>query len=205
MTIIAIIYARTSLDCPISADDQIQRLESVAEERGWTVIKIFTDDPSSVRKGQDKRPGESALLDAIRSADVQKVLIYGVDRVGKFLNELVGFLETCRAADVAVYSHEQGIDTATSNGTTLLDLSAMMAFHLRQSRREKILRGQANARNLSVRFGRPPLPKTKVEKAKLGLVAGKGVREVARLSGISAASASRLKETMGSALAATIN
>jgi DNA invertase Pin-like site-specific DNA recombinase len=130
------------------------------------------------------------------------VLINGIDRIGRSLVELVGFLETCRSTGAAVYFHEQCIDTSTSNGLSLFDFSTIMAFHLRQSRREKILRGQANARNLSVRFGRPPLPKTKVEKAKLGLVAGKGVREVARMAGISPASVSRLKGSLGSALAA---
>jgi hypothetical protein len=59
-------------------------------------------------------------------------------------------------------------------------------------RRDKILRGQTAVRGL-VRFGRPPIPKAKVEMAKQELTAGKGVREVARLAGISASAASRLK------------
>jgi hypothetical protein len=44
-----------------------------------------------------------------------------------------------------------------------------------------------------VRFGRPPIAKAKVMRAKQELAAGKGVRQAARLAGISAASASRLK------------
>ena len=86
------------------------------------------------------------------------------------------------------------IDTETSNGMSLLDLTAMMALHLRQSRRDRILRGQAAARSLSIRFGRPPIPTAKIEKAKHFLAMGKGVREVARLAGgISPSSVSRIK------------
>jgi DNA invertase Pin-like site-specific DNA recombinase len=90
------------------------------------------------------------------------------------------------------------LDTATSNGMSLFDLSTMMASHLRQSRRDRILRGQAAARSLSIRVGRPPIAKPKVEKTKQFLTAGKGVREIARLAGISPASVSRIKTSMTS-------
>jgi hypothetical protein len=73
---------------------------------------------------------------------------------------------------------------------------AMMALHLRQSRRDRILRGQAAARSLSIRFGRPPIAKAKVEKARIAPAAGKGVRQAARLAGISPASVSRLKNAV---------
>jgi DNA invertase Pin-like site-specific DNA recombinase len=100
-----------------------------------------------------------------------------------------------------LWLHEQGVDSAVSNGMSMLDLSAMMALHLRQSRRDRILRGQAAARSLSIRFGRPPIAKAKMEKARIALAAGKGVRQAARLAGISAASASRLNTALGNASA----
>jgi hypothetical protein len=55
---------------------------------------------------------------------------------------------------------------------------------------------------LSIRFGRPPISQARQEKARRELAAGKGVREAARLSGMSAASASRLKNEMSGAEAA---
>jgi DNA invertase Pin-like site-specific DNA recombinase len=163
---------------------------------GWMVTQVFVDRPMPIRKGKERRPGEAALLDMIRSSGVQRVLVWSIDPVGRSLDELVGFIETCRVADVGVYLHEQGIDTAGSNGMSMFDFGTMMAFHLRQSRRDRILRGQAAARAASVRFGRPPIAASKVEKAKQGLAAGKGVRAVARLAGISAATVSRLKGAM---------
>jgi DNA invertase Pin-like site-specific DNA recombinase len=195
MTVTAI-YVRTSPDCPVSAEDQIAHLKAVATDYGWTVSQIFSDRPTSVRKVRDQRPGEAGLIAAIKAGDVQQVLIFGIDRIGKSLVELVSFFEVCRAAGVSVYLHEQKLDTVGSNGLSLLDLTGMMAFHLRQSRRDKILRGQAAARSASVRFGRPPIPSTKIEMAKQLLREGKGTRQVGRLAGISAASASRLKGAM---------
>ena len=155
MRIRVAIYARTSPDCPLSADDQVQRLKTVAAERGWTGRQIFTDRPTSAR-GPDRRPGEAALIDAIRN---------GADRSGVHLVDLPDreiacrsgrrFMETCRTAGVALWIDEQRIDTETSNGMSLFDFGEMMALHVRQCRRDRILRGQAAARSLSIRFGRP--------------------------------------------------
>jgi DNA invertase Pin-like site-specific DNA recombinase len=75
---------------------------------------------------------------------VNKVLIWSIDRVGRSLVDLVTFMEACRAAGVSLWLYEQGLDTAGSNGLPLFDVTAMLAFHLRQTRRDRILRGQAN-------------------------------------------------------------
>jgi DNA invertase Pin-like site-specific DNA recombinase len=154
-----------------------------------------------IKRGREQRPAEAALLNAIRSRSVNRVMIFSIDRAGRSLAELVGFLETCRTAGVSLYVQEQNLDTVASNGLTLFDVAAMMALHLRQGRRDRILRGQAAARNANVRFGRPPMSQTKVDRAKRELAAGKGVRQVARLAGISAASVSRLKNSTTTVLA----
>jgi DNA invertase Pin-like site-specific DNA recombinase len=149
MTITAIIYARSSVDCSASAEEQAECLQAVAASRRWTVKRMFSDHPMPMKRGREQRPGETALLAAIRSGGVNKVLMFSIDRVGRSLPELVGLLETCREAGVEVYIHDRRIDTATSNGLSLFDFGQMGT--------------------------------------------GRGVRETARLSGISAASVSKLK------------
>ena len=119
MRIRAAIYARTSPDCPLSADDQVQRLQTVAAERDWTVSQILTDRPTSAR-GPDRRPGEAALLEAIRKGEIDKVLLWSIDRFGRSLVEMTGLLKACRTAGVGLYLHEQGLDTETSSGMSLL-------------------------------------------------------------------------------------
>jgi len=192
------IYARSSPDCPVSADEQVENLTTVAIERGWTVAHVFADRPTAVKKDQDRRSGELSLIEAIRSGAIDRVLVWSIDRIGKSLADLVTFMETCRSACVAVNLYDEGFDSETSNGLSLFDVSALLAHHLRQSRRDRILRGQAAARALSIRFGRPPIAKPKVEKAKQFLALGKGVRQVAKMAGISPASASRIKTSMTS-------
>jgi DNA invertase Pin-like site-specific DNA recombinase len=197
MTIRAAIYARSSPDCPLSSEDQVERLSSIAFEHGWKVESVFTDRPVSAKKGLDRRPGEVALAEVIRSGTIDRVLVSSICRVGKSLTDLIAFLEECRSAGVAVYLHEQNIDTAAVSG--LIEMAALMAYHLRQTRRDRILRGQAAARALSIRFGRPPISQARQEKARQELANGRGVREAARIAGISAASVSRLKNSMNAA------
>ena len=193
MTSNVVIYARTSPDCTVSAEAQVASLKAVAADHGWAVVNVFADHLATAKK--DRRPGEQRLLEAIRSRDsVDKVLIWSIDRLGRSLLDLVNFIEACRTASIGLYLHEQRHDTSASDGMSLFDLSKLLAHHQHQSRRDKILRGQAAVRGL-VRFGRPPMPAIKVEKAKRALLAGKGIRETARLSGISAASVIRLRNS----------
>ncbi|MGA7244193.1 MAG: recombinase family protein, partial [Terracidiphilus sp.] len=112
MPISAVIYARLSSDCPLSAEDQAASLRTVAAERGWTVTRVFIDRPTT-KKGRDWRPGQTALIEAIRSGSVERVMLYGIDRVGRTVAELVGFIEVCRSRGVALHFSTQNLDTAT--------------------------------------------------------------------------------------------
>ena len=56
--------------------------------------------------------------------------------------------------------------------------------------------GQLRARAAGVRFGRPPVPSGCLEKVRMALQSGQGVRQAARSSGISAAKVSRIKAQM---------
>ncbi len=104
----------------------------------------------------------------------------GSDRAGRPPVDLVSFLETCRAADVSLWLDQEKLDTTASNGLSLFDVAGMMAHHLRQGRQRTILKGQQAPRNLDVRFGRPPIPVGKVEKAKAFWMSGQGVRQASR-------------------------
>ena len=109
---------------------------------------------------------------------------------------MVGFLETCRTARCRVYCHEQGLDTETSQW----NVAVRYGRHDGAARPPDPSRSNSTwsgcRQGLSIRFGRPPIPRAKVEKAKHELAAGRGVREAGRLAGISAASVSRLKNAM---------
>ena len=72
MSTSAVIYARSSLDCPLSAEAQVASLRAIAADNGWLVAKVLIDRPTTMNKGRDRRPGQMALLEAIRSGSVDR-------------------------------------------------------------------------------------------------------------------------------------
>ena len=115
MTSNVVIYARTSPDCTVSAEAQVAGLKAFAADHGWAVANVFVDHQATAKK--DRRPAEQALLEAIRGRDsVDRVLIWSIDRVGRSLVDLVGFIEACRTASIGLYLHEQGSTRAPLMG-----------------------------------------------------------------------------------------
>lgn len=189
------VYGRTGPACPLTAEAQVEHLNAVATQHGWTVTHEFTDRPRSVRR--DHRPGESALISAISNRLLDRLLLLSLDRIGRTSADLVSFLEVCRVAEVSLWVDDQKLDTSTANGLSIFDVVEMLALHQRHSRREQILRGLSAARSLSIKLGRPSLSPAKIKKAKELIIAGKGIRESARLvGGISPASICRIKASM---------
>ena len=82
-------------------------MRKVAAECGWTVGHVFTDRPTTVRQGQDRRPSELALIEAIRGGGFDVVLLWSTDRIGKSLVDLIQFMESCRLAGASLWMEEQ--------------------------------------------------------------------------------------------------
>ena len=79
-------------------------------------MATFTDEGISGAKGRDKRPGYDALLRGVARRDFQMVASWSVDRLGRSLPDLVGFLGSIQEKGVDLYLHQQGLDTSTSAG-----------------------------------------------------------------------------------------
>lgn len=57
----------------------------------------------------------------------------------------------------------------------------------------RVIAGQARARAKGVRFGRPPLPPSRVEKVRRAVADGRSIRAVAKSIGVSTATVQRVK------------
>ena len=51
MPLSAVIYARSSSDYPLSAEEQAANLRTVAADHGWMVAKVFIDRPTMSKRG----------------------------------------------------------------------------------------------------------------------------------------------------------
>ncbi len=174
----AAIYARVSTNGQ-STDAQIQQLRDVAKRSGWDVVEEFVDHGISGAKGRDQRPAFDQMCQAAVRREIDVVMAWSVDRLGRSLQHLVGFLSELHAARVDLYLHQQGIDTTTPAGKAMFQMSAVFAEFERAMISDRVKAGLERARLRGKKLGRPKVPLT-VENAILAARAkGKGIRRIA--------------------------
>jgi DNA invertase Pin-like site-specific DNA recombinase len=171
------IYARVSTDSQTVAN-QLQELQAVAQRQGWIVAAVFTDEGISGAKGRDKRPGYDALLKAVARREIDLVASWSVDRLGRSLPDLVGFLASIQEKGVDLYLHRQGLDTSTSAGRAMFGMLSVFAEFERAMIRERIMSG---LRRTSKKSGRKPMSDDRLDAIRSSLHGGLGIRAAARL------------------------
>jgi len=171
------IYARVSTDSQ-TVENQLQELHAVAQRNGWIVVAVHTDEGISGAKGRDKRPGYDALLTGVARKDYEMIACWSVDRLGRSLPHLVGFLGDIQAKGVDLYLHQQGLDTSTPSGRMLFQMLSVFAEFERAMIRERIMSG---LRRTSKKSGRRPMADDRAEAIRRSLQDGLGIRATARL------------------------
>jgi DNA invertase Pin-like site-specific DNA recombinase len=79
-----------------------------------------------------------------------------VDRLGRSLQDLVGFLEELRAKGVDLYLHVQGLDTSTPAGRAMFQMLGVFNEFERAMIQVRVRAGLERARARGRRLGRPP-------------------------------------------------
>ena len=115
------IYVRVSTGSQ-NTENQLRELRQVAERHDWMVAAEFADNGISGSKGRDQRPGLHALLQAVARREIDIVMAWSVDRLGRSLQNLVEFLAELHSKRVDLYLHQQGLDTSTPAGKALFQM-----------------------------------------------------------------------------------
>ena len=172
------LYGRVSTDRTQTVENQLRELHEVAQRNGWIVVAVYTDEGISGAKGRDKRPGYDALLTGIARREFDMIAAWSVDRLGRSLPHLVGFLGDIQAKGVDLYLHQQGLDTSTPSGRAMFGMLGVFAEFERAMIRERILAG---LRRTDKKSGRKPMPEDRAEAIRKSLRDGLGIRATARL------------------------
>jgi DNA invertase Pin-like site-specific DNA recombinase len=184
-----------------TVENQRRDLEAAVERRGWRVVAEFCDEGISGANGRDKRPGFDKLCRAILRHQFDIVAAWSVDRLGRSLQDLVGFLGELHGAGVDLYLDRQGVDTSTPAGKALFQMLGVFAEFERSIIQERIAAGIVRARAKGTTsgkaFGRPRAA------VRAALAAGMGIRRTARLVGTGNVSAAERPRRMARELACT--
>lgn len=154
------IYARVSTQQQ-TVENQLFELREVATRNGWHVVAELTDSGISGGKGRDGRPGFDQLLKKATRREIDLVMAWSIDRLGRSLQHLVSFMNDLQAAGVDLYVHQQAMNTSTPTGRMVFGIFSALGEYERELIRERIIAGQRRARAQGVKLGRP----TKVNEA----------------------------------------
>ena len=138
------LYMRVSTDKDQTIENQRRELMAACERRGWRVVAEFCDEGISGAKGRDKRQAFDRLHKAIVRHQFDVVAAWSVDRLGRSLQDLVGFLGEVHAAGVDLYLDRQGLDTSTPAGKALFQMLGVFAEFERTLIIERTLAGIAS-------------------------------------------------------------
>ena len=167
-------------------------LEAAASRAGWSIVAVFEDAGVSGSKGRDQRPAFDKLHPAVTRREIDIAGVWSVDRLGRSLQDLIGFLNELRAVGCDLYLHQQGIDTTTPAGRALFQMLGVFAEFERAIIVERVRAGIARARTEGKHLGRPRINGETEQAIQVALAEGKGIRKVARECGVGVSVVQRL-------------
>jgi DNA invertase Pin-like site-specific DNA recombinase len=174
------IYARVSTSSQ-TVENQFQELREVAKRNGWQIVAELSDSGISGAKGRDQRPAFDQLLKRATRREFDLIMVWAIDRLGRSIQHLVGFMNDILAMDVDLYVHQQAIDTTTPSGRMIFSIFSALGEYERELIRERIMAGQKRARAQGVKIGRPSRINDAVRTSvKLLRDGGMGIKEISK-------------------------
>jgi DNA invertase Pin-like site-specific DNA recombinase len=122
-------------------------------------------------------------------------MAWSVDRLGRSLQDLVGFLSELHALRIDLFLHQQGLDTTTPAGKAMFQMLSVLAEFERSIIQERVRAGLKRAKSEGKRLGRPPLAPALVERIRKALNKPgrtEGVRRIAARFGVDPSTVQRI-------------
>jgi DNA invertase Pin-like site-specific DNA recombinase len=171
------IYARVST-FDQEPENQLQELRRYVEARGWTAFEYVDRGVSGAK---DRRPALDALLSAVRRRQVDGVIVWSLDRLGRSLRHLISVLDEFQGVGVGFISLREGLDCTTPAGRLQWQIIGAISEFERARIQERVRAGLARAKAQGIRLGRP---RRRIAPERLAEVARLPAREAARRLGV---------------------
>ena len=193
------LYTRVSTDQQTTENHE-RELREIATRSGWEIVEVYRDHAISGAKGRDQRPAFDALCKDATRRKFDMVMAWSVDRLGRSLQDLVGFLSELHAAGVDLFLHQQGIDTTTPAGKAMFQMMGVFAEFERAMIRERVNSGLARAKAQGKALGRPKIDEaTEAAIAEALKAGGTGIHKLAAQFGVGTGTVQRIKAAMAEA------
>ncbi len=148
------IYVRVSTN-EQTTENQVRELKQWADRAGHEIVQIYDDNGVSGAKGREYRKEFDKLLKGAVRREFDLVAAWSVDRLGRSLQDLIGFLQELHGAGVELYLHQQALDTTTPSGKAMFQMMGVFAEFERSMISERVKAGLARAKSNGKQLGRP--------------------------------------------------
>jgi DNA invertase Pin-like site-specific DNA recombinase len=198
----AAIYVRVSTAMKVKAgadsvfeqnpDVQEQPLRQLAEQRGWNIVRVYSDRASGAK---ENRAGLKALMADARRGAFAVVLVWRFDRFARSIEQLVSALAEFRSLKIDFVSHQESLDTSTPMGKAMFTIIGAMAELERSVIRERVQAGLDYARKNGTKTGRAiGRPRRIFDRGKVLRLreAGRSIPQVASEMGLSVGTVARV-------------
>jgi DNA invertase Pin-like site-specific DNA recombinase len=139
-----------------------------------------------------KRPGFDRLLKAITARKIDMVAAWSIDRLGRSMQHLLGFLGELQAVRCDLYLHQQHLDTTTPAGRAMFQMCSVFAEFERAMIRERVNAGLARAKAKGRVGGRPKIAATVEAKIRELRAQGFGKIKIAKTLGVGVGTVQRV-------------
>ena len=134
-------------------DVQAKPLLELAEQRGWTVHRVYRDRMSGTK---EDRPELQALLADARRGAFQVALVWRFDRFARSVKQFVLALEEFHTLGIDFISHQEALDTSAPMGKAMFTIIAAMVELERSVIRERVMvAGLEYAKEHGTKSGKP--------------------------------------------------
>ena len=157
----AVLYLRVSTVDQTTANQE-RELRQIAERVGYDLVKVYKDHGISGAKRRDQRPAFNSMCRAAARREFDVVMAWSVDRLGRSLQDLIGFLSELHALGIDLFLHQQGLDTTTPAGKAMFQMMGVFAEFERSIIQERVRAGVARAKSEGKQT-----PRSKSESARL--------------------------------------
>lgn len=161
---------------------QLVELRDFAKQSGWQICREYMDE--AYTGGNTKRP---AFLEMLADANKRKfdiLLVWKLDRLGRSLRDLITILDEVVSFGIDFISCDNQLNTSTPTGKLTFQIIGAVAEFEKDITRERVIAGLANARRKGKILGRPPIPPTLYEKAKILRQKGLSFRKIGHKLGV---------------------
>lgn len=133
-------------------ENQLQALTLWANSLGWQEFTIYEDVMSGA---SPNRPGFDELTKAVTRKQVDIIMAWSIDRLGRSLQELLAIADTAKKNGITLMFHREAVDTSTPAGQLFFTIAGAFAQFERERIRERVAAGLDRARAQGKTLGRP--------------------------------------------------